>query len=60
MIKTCKKLGKEGNVLNMTKSICENPTTSITFRGKDRKPFPCDQEQEKNAHAWYLHSTVNG
>ena len=44
MIKACNKLGKEGNVLNMIKSICGKPTTNITLEGQGQKAFD-DQEQ---------------
>ena len=40
MVKTLRKLEIEGDLLNLIKSICENPTTDIIFNDENLKAFP--------------------
>jgi hypothetical protein len=54
MIKALRKLGIEGNYLNIIKAIYDKPTASITLKREKLKPFPQNQELDKDAH--YLHS----
>lgn len=47
MIKTFRKVGKEGNFLNLIKSIYKNPVVDI-FPGERLNAFLQDGEQGKN------------
>jgi hypothetical protein len=40
MIKALRKLGIEGNYLNIVKAICDKPTANIIHNGEKLKPFP--------------------
>jgi retron-type reverse transcriptase len=40
MIKALRKLGIEGNFLNIIKAIYDKPTASILLNGEKLKPFP--------------------
>ena len=40
MIKTLSKVGREGTYLHTIKSICDNPTASITLNGQKLQVFP--------------------
>jgi hypothetical protein len=40
MIKTLRKLGIEGNYLNIVKVIYDKPTANIILNGEKLKPFP--------------------
>lgn len=40
IIKILSKLGKEGNLFNLMKTVYKIPTTSIIFNGEQLKAFP--------------------
>ena len=40
MIKTVKKVGKEGTYLSIIKAIYDRPTANIVLNGEKLKPFP--------------------
>ena len=40
MIKTLSKLGIEGDILNLIKTIYKNPTTNVILNGEKLEDFP--------------------
>jgi hypothetical protein len=47
MIKSLKKVGIEGTLLNIIKAIYENPTANIILNGENLKPFPVKSGQRQ-------------
>jgi lipoate synthase len=50
MIKALRKLGIEGKCPNIIKAIYYNSTANIILNGENLKPFPKNQERDKDAH----------
>jgi hypothetical protein len=57
MIKALRKLGLKGMYLNIIKAIYDKPTANIILNGEKLKPFPLNQELDKDAHYPHSYST---
>ena len=58
MIKTLQKVGIEGTYHNIIKARHYKPKASIVLSGEKLKPFPLNQELDKdsNSHHFFQHS----
>jgi hypothetical protein len=57
MIKALRKLGIEGQYLNIVKAIYGKPIAKIVLNREKLKPFPVNQEPDIDAHYPHSYST---